>query len=93
MARAHRKKPPLTPERIEQDNQTLADIAEATESIRFSQDSILAQSKIRTEMVLEARSRGISYRAIAGAMRTSEQTVYKIVKPFLGKGEKGKNDL
>ena len=90
MARAHRKKPPLTPEQIQQDNKTLADIAEATEAIRFYQESILAQSKSRTEKVLQARSRGISYRAIADAMKTSEQTVYKIVKPFL---EKVKNDL
>ena len=88
MARAHRKKPPLTPEQIQQNNQTLGDIAKATESIRFSQDSIMTQSKIRTEKVLEARSRGISYRAIADAMKTSEQTVYKIVKPFLEKVEK-----
>ena len=90
MARAHRKKPPLTLEQMAENNETLSDIAQATELIRFSQDSILVQSKIRTKKVLEARSRGISYRAIAEAMGTSEQTVYKIVKPFL---EKGKNDL
>jgi len=90
MARAHRKKPPLTPEQIAENNQTLAEITEATEWIRFNQDSILSYSKGRTELVMEARSRGISYRAIAEAMGTSEQTVYKIVKPFL---EKGKNDL
>jgi len=90
MARAHRKKPPLTPEQIAENNQTLSDITEATDGIRFNQDCILSYSKVRTELVMEARSRGISYRAIAEAMGTSEQTVYKIVKPFL---EKGKNDL
>ena len=90
MTRAHRKKPPLTPEQIEENNQTLQEITEATEAIRFSQDLILTNSKIRTEKVLEARSRGISYQTIATAMKTSEQTVYKIVKPYL---DKAKNDL
>jgi hypothetical protein len=37
--------------------------------------------------VLEARKNGVSYRALAEAMGTSEQTVYKIVKPYLEKKE------
>ena len=90
MVRAHRKKPPLTPEQVEENNQTLQEISDATEAIRFSQDLILSNSKVRTEKVLEARSRGISYQTIANAMKTSEQTVYKIVKPYL---DKIKNDL
>lgn len=83
MARAHRKKPPLTPQQISDNNELLESIKETTGFIRFNQDSIITNSKARTEKVLEARSRGISYRAIAEAMGTSEQTVYKIVKPYL----------
>jgi len=85
MARAHRKKPPLTPEQIAENELLLEAINEATGFIRFHQESILTTSKLRTEQVLEARSKGISYRAIAEAMGTSEQTVYKIVKPWLDK--------
>jgi DNA-binding NarL/FixJ family response regulator len=83
MARAHRKKPPLTPEQVAQNNELLESIKEATGFIRFNQESIVTNSKARTEKVLEARSKGVSYRAIAEAMGTSEQTVYKIVKPYL----------
>lgn len=90
MARAHRKKPPLTLEQVQKNTEILGEIAEATDWIRFNQESILTHSKIRTDKVLEARSKGISYRAIAQAMNTSEQTVYKIVKPYLNKD---KNDL
>jgi len=91
MARAHRKKPPLSPEQVADNEKLLQQINEATEAIRFSQESILTNSKIRTEKVLEARKNGVSYRALADAMGTSEQTVYKIVKPYLDKGVK--NDL
>ena len=83
MARAHRKKPSPTPEQIAENNELLDLIREATGFIRFNQDSIVTNSKLRTEKVLEARAKGISYRAIAEAMGTSEQTVYKIVKPYL----------
>ena len=85
MARSHRKKPPLTPEQIKENELLLESIKEATGFIRFHQGAILNTSKLRTEQVLEARSKGISYRAIAEAMGTSEQTVYKIVKPWLEK--------
>jgi hypothetical protein len=87
MARAHRKKPPLSPEQIAVNEQLLQQIKEATEAIRFSQDSISTNSKIRTEKVLEARKNGVSYNALAVTMGTSEQTVYKIVKPYLEKKE------
>lgn len=82
MARKHRKKP-LTPEQIVENNELLDLIKEATGLIRMSQESILSNAKLRTEKVLEARSKKISYRVIAEAMGTSEQTVYKIVKPYL----------
>lgn len=85
MARAHRKKPPLTPQQIKENELLLESIKEVTGFIRFHQESILVSSKLRTEQVLEARSKRISYRAIAEAMGTSEQTVYKIVKPWLDK--------
>jgi len=87
MARAHRKKPPLSPEQVADNVALLLQITESTEAIRFSQESILTNSKIRTENVLEARKNGVSYRALAEAMGTSEQTVYKIVKPYLEKKE------
>jgi Mor family transcriptional regulator len=92
MARAHRKKPPLSPEQVADNEKLLQEISEATEAIRFSQDSILTNSKIRTEKVLEARKNGVSYNALAKTMGTSEQTVYKIVKPYLEKKEQ-LNDL
>lgn len=85
MARSHRKKPPLTPEQMKENELLLESIKESTGFIRFHQEAILNTSKSRTEQVLEARSKGISYRAIAEAMGTSEQTVYKIVKPWLEK--------
>jgi DNA-binding NarL/FixJ family response regulator len=92
MARAHRKKPPLSPQQVADNVALLLQITESTEAIRFSQESILTNSKIRTEKVLEARKNGVSYRALADAMGTSEQTVYKIVKPYLEKKEQP-NDL
>jgi len=92
MARAHRKKPPLSPEQVADNEKLLQQIKEATEFIRVSQEAILKGSRLRTEKVLEARKNGVSYRALADAMGTSEQTVYKIVKPYLEKKEQG-NDL
>ena len=92
MARAHRKKPPLSPEQVADNAKLLQEISESTEAIRFSQEAILTNSKIRTEKVLNARKNGVSYNALATAMGTSEQTVYKIVKPYLEKKEQV-NDL
>jgi hypothetical protein len=87
MARAHRKKPPLSPEQVADNVKLLQQIKEATEFIRLNQEAILTGSRFRTEKVLEARKNGVSYRALAEAMGTSEQTVYKIVKPHLEKKE------
>ena len=87
MARQHRKKPPLTPEQMEQNAEYLKFIGDSTALIRESQENILKVSKARTAAVLLARENGVSYAALAAAMGTSEQTVYKIVKPYLKKKE------
>jgi DNA-binding NarL/FixJ family response regulator len=92
MARAHRKKLPLTPEQVVENESLLNAISDATEAIRASQETILNASNFRSQQVLEARKNGISYRAIAQAMGTSEQTVYKIIQPHLVKKEQA-NDL
>ena len=92
MARAHRKKPSLSPEQVSDNVKLLQQIKEATEFIRLNQEAILTGSRFRTEKVLEARKNGVSYNALATAMGTSEQTVYKIVKPYLEKKEQV-NDL
>jgi DNA-directed RNA polymerase specialized sigma24 family protein len=62
-------------------------IGQSTKSIREAQESIVNLSKTRTEAVLYARENGVSYQVLATAMGTSEQTVYKIVKPYLKKKE------
>jgi DNA-directed RNA polymerase specialized sigma24 family protein len=92
MARPHRKKPPLSPEQVEKNAEILESIGQGTRLIRESQENILNLSKARTEAVLYARENGVSYQSLAEAMGTSEQTVYKIVKPYLKKKEQS-NDL
>jgi len=87
MARPHRKKPPLSPEQVEKNAKVLEIIGQSTKSIREAQESIVNLSKTRTEAVLYARENGVSYQVLATAMGTSEQTVYKIVKPYLKKKE------
>lgn len=83
MARKYQKKPPMTPEQISINNELLQSIKEQTLAIRSSQEIILASSVARTKMVLQARSNRVSYRLIALAMGTSEQSVYKIMRPYL----------
>lgn len=92
MARTHRKKPPISPEQQMLNDDSLIRLAVSTNAIRHHQEMIVTTSKEREEIVLDLRKNGVSYRAIAEAMGTSEQTVYKIIQPHLVKKEQV-NDL
>lgn len=83
MARAHRKKPPLSEEQELRNAQDLEEIKLMTAMIRKNQNEINRLADARTKIVLYLRQNRVSYRALADAMGTSEQNVYKIVRPYL----------
>jgi predicted transcriptional regulator len=51
-----------------------------TTLIRSHQDEIIRLGKLRRPLVLELRKRRITYKAIAEAMGSTDQNVYKIIR-------------
>lgn len=88
MARAHRKKPPLSDEQQFRNAQDLETVKLLTEMIRRHQAEINRLAEQRTKVVLYLRGNRVSYRALAESMGTSEQNVYKIVRPHLARRKK-----
>lgn len=51
-----------------------------THLIRQAQNAITEQANIRREAIIRLRQAGITYRAIAENMGTTEQNIYKILR-------------